>query len=426
MNVAITPSAFSLPGAFSFEGDPADKRRQKKINDIVTMCLVIIAFVATMWLLQELSGFLVPLVFAVFLAFLMEPVLRCIVLAPQRCCRRARRARRHDDQCRLGFLETRGPMWLQSAWDFIGVALCFALIVLILGIPIVGSYQAISTFDWKDYADVDKVDQMQKALNAIGINNKTWDFGKLVADHESQVMDVASATIGVGSDIVLTLLLFIFSLAATLPGIHQGRPTPPVRDLMRRYLVWKSVATLIITLAVVLTLCAMKVPLVPVCAMLTFILNFIPNVGSFFAILAPLPLVYFKKHSTTADLVLAGLVPFCIHNVLGCLLEPQLMAQGLELNSLVVVMALTFWGCVWGIPGAVLSVPITCAIKLTLRDAENQNYLVKELRSRLEDPLGPGAESFVAAAPLAGMPQSPLPRVESELSTPLRGDSGAP
>merc|ERR1719221_19274 len=136
---------------------------------------------------------------------------------------------------------------------------------MILGTPIVGSYQAISTFDWKNYADKRKVGQVQDALNAIGINNRTWDFGKLVADHESQFANVASATINVTSDIVLTLLLFIFALAATLPGIHQGRPTPPVRDLMRRYLVCKAVATLIITFAVVVTLWALRVPLLPVC-----------------------------------------------------------------------------------------------------------------------------------------------------------------
>merc|ERR1712079_483938 len=36
-----------------------------------------------------------------------------------------------------------------------------------------------------------------------------------------------------------------------------------------------------------------------------------------------------------------------------------------------VVVALTFWGSIWGIAGAVLSVPVTCAIKLLLEEVDH-------------------------------------------------------
>jgi predicted PurR-regulated permease PerM len=264
------------------------------------------------------------------------------------------------------------------------------LLVLALGGPILGSYQAVANFDWKDFANETKVDNIKDALASIGIDNRTWNVGKVIADHEGQVMSVASATIDLASSIVLTLLLFVFSLAATLPGIHMRKPRSPVRDLMRQYLVYKALATFIITFAVVATLGIMGVPLLPVCGILTFVLNFIPNVGSFLAILAPLPLVYLKKGSTNGDVILAGLVPFLIHNMFGCLLEPQLMGRGLDLHPLTVVVSLTFWGCVWGIPGAVLSVPITCALKLALEGVDHPEW-VKELRVRIDDPMGHGS-----------------------------------
>jgi len=61
-------------------------------------------------------------------------------------------------------------------------------------------------------------------------------------------------------------------------------------------------------------------------------------------------------------------VPFLVHQLLGNLIEPKLMAKGLDLHPLTVVVALTFWGTVWNLSGAVLSVPITCAIRLWLEE----------------------------------------------------------
>lgn len=44
---------------------------------------------------------------------------------------------------------------------------------------------------------------------------------------------------------------------------------------------------------------------------------------------------------------------------MGNVLEPALMGRSLDLNTLDVIVSLTFWSYLWGIPGAFLSVPIT-------------------------------------------------------------------
>ena len=69
-----------------------------------------------------------------------------------------------------------------------------------------------------------------------------------------------------------------------------------------------------------------------------------------------------------SDLVLVVVVPFSIHNSLGCCIEPLLFAHGLELDALILTIALIFWSSVWGVPGAVLCVPITSIVHLALRD----------------------------------------------------------
>jgi predicted PurR-regulated permease PerM len=55
-----------------------------------------------------------------------------------------------------------------------------------------------------------------------------------------------------------------------------------------------------------------------------------------------------------------GAVQFIIGNVI----EPAFMGKSLNLSSFMIVLSLTFWGLVWGIPGMFLSVPIMVVIAI--------------------------------------------------------------
>jgi len=90
---------------------------------------------------------------------------------------------------------------------------------------------------------------------------------------------------------------------------------------------------------------------------MTFVLNFIPNVGSIIATL----LIAIVAHvqlgdATTTGLIfgIAGIVQF----VNGNIIDPSLMGRALRLSSFGIIISLAFWGAVWGIPGMFLSVPI--------------------------------------------------------------------
>jgi predicted PurR-regulated permease PerM len=53
-----------------------------------------------------------------------------------------------------------------------------------------------------------------------------------------------------------------------------------------------------------------------------------------------------------------------IDTVIGNVLEPKMMGQGLGLSPLVVLFSLIFWGWLWGIPGMILAVPLMAVIKI--------------------------------------------------------------
>jgi AI-2 transport protein TqsA len=96
-------------------------------------------------------------------------------------------------------------------------------------------------------------------------------------------------------------------------------------------------------------------------AVLTFALNFIPSIGSFVAVLFPAAVSLVQFDSFTPFLIIligCGSVQVAIGNFL----DPALLGRSLNLSTLMVILALTFWTAVWGIPGAFLSVPLTVCL----------------------------------------------------------------
>ncbi len=98
---------------------------------------------------------------------------------------------------------------------------------------------------------------------------------------------------------------------------------------------------------------------------LTFALNYIPNIGSMLATLPPVCIALFQFGSLGKALAV-GAVLTMVQMVIGNFFEPKLMGRGLNLSPLVVLFALIFWGWLWGMVGMFLAVPLTAAIKIAM------------------------------------------------------------
>lgn len=93
-------------------------------------------------------------------------------------------------------------------------------------------------------------------------------------------------------------------------------------------------------------------------ALLIFFLNYIPNIGAIIATAFPaaLALIQFKSWWPFVE-VTSGIV--AIQFAVGNFLEPRLLGKSLNLSPLVILIALSLWGAIWGILGMFLAVPIT-------------------------------------------------------------------
>jgi AI-2 transport protein TqsA len=61
------------------------------------------------------------------------------------------------------------------------------------------------------------------------------------------------------------------------------------------------------------------------------------------------------------------------------LIEPRLAGQRLDLRPLVIILALAFWGTLWGIVGMILAVPLVVVIKTILEQAPATRPLARML-----------------------------------------------
>jgi AI-2 transport protein TqsA len=98
-------------------------------------------------------------------------------------------------------------------------------------------------------------------------------------------------------------------------------------------------------------------------AILIFMLNFIPTLGSIVATIFPslLALVQFETLGPFVATVIAlSSIQICIGN----LLEPRLMGNSLNISPIVILLSLGLWGQIWDIPGMFLCVPITAIIMI--------------------------------------------------------------
>ena len=106
---------------------------------------------------------------------------------------------------------------------------------------------------------------------------------------------------------------------------------------------------------------------------LAFLLLYIPHVGSILAGIPAVSLTLVQFGPGRAALVAAGYV--AVNFILGNVVEPKLMGKKLSLSTLVVFLSLVFWGRMLGLPGAVLCIPLTLALKFAAESHTGTRWL---------------------------------------------------
>ena len=351
--------------------------------------------------LQELQAVLIPLVLAVLLSFIFQPIV-------------------------LFLKSKRFPTWLALIAVIIVASAVLGLVVWVVYSNIqlvVSDFSGIAErFESRIKPVIDQIELWLSGMAAVlnipleqGLVRQLLDSLLEVQVVSSVVADVVS----IAGTTALVLLFMMFILAGAGQLEHKvSKAYPPemaqqivaamnnISSQVRQYLVAKTIVSAGTGLLIFGVLWITGVKYAVFWGFLAFVLNFVPNIGSIVAVILPSLWAFFEFSEPWTPLLAMGLM-WLVQGVMGNVVDPKLMAFSLNLSSLLVLISLLFWGWLWGIVGIVLAVPLTSTIKIICENIESLRPIAvlmgsAENRQRRKSPGAVQAETVaVDAGPAA-------------------------
>ena len=307
---------------------------------IQTFCLLILAAVALGAALHWLSPVMVPFMLAFFLTVVLTPVVEALH-------RRLRLPR--------------------------VLALVVTGTIGVVGLALLGGLVAQSVQELTANADV-----YQAKFASLEAEFRASRLAELLRIDASPggvdpspevVQGFLTATVnmllGVLSQGVLVLIFMLFLVSGRA---HSGT----LGDVERRikgYVTTKLVVSAVTGVLTWLVLVLLGIEMALVFGLFAFLFNFVPSVGSIIATLLPLPIVLGGDYGV-AQQIGAIALPGAVQFTVGNLLEPRLLGESMDLHPVTILLALIFWGMIWGFAGALLATPITAVVRILLDKIE--------------------------------------------------------
>lgn len=227
--------------------------------------------------------------------------------------------------------------------------------------------------DGTGQADETPVAQGSEALRDL-VNQAGSVAGSWVAGAASGLAQNILAAIGtfIAATIIVVFMVLLAlgetslwtrKLHSLWPGAGERNWRQGIEVLsvkLRQFLLMRLAMGALSATLYVVWLYLFEVRLLPVWAILTLLLSFIPNLGSVLSGVLPTLYALVTKDFQTALLIGGGL--FAIEQIVGNFVDPRLQGRQIAISPLVVLAAILVWGWLWGIAGALLAVPMTIAI----------------------------------------------------------------
>ena len=248
----------------------------------------------------------------------------------------------------------------------------------------------------KMFPRIARISQAAAAVNNLGATEEEKKKTPTVEIKDSRGTSsilnwTGTLLVGIGETLVLVYLLlasgdlFLQKLVRVMPTLHDKKRaveiSHEIQQNISNYLF--SVSLINIGLGIVVSggLYFMGVPNAAMWGMLVAVLNFVPYFGPVGGVL-----LLATVGLLTFDTLWQGLLPpawyLMLHLLEANLITPVLLGRRFTLNPVVIFVSLIFWTWLWGVPGALLSVPILVSIKAVC-DRVPAMSPVSELLSRL-------------------------------------------
>jgi AI-2 transport protein TqsA len=325
-------------------------------NRIITGSLFIIATIAVSFILNFAQPFLVPLVLALLIRILIDPII--------------------DYQ--IDFLHIHRVV-------AVFVSLCLIVFLFIIFIPFIGS----SVITFLQSAD----DYNNKVLILIDLGISKLKEFNIEIDRETirnslnelPLLDWASTVLSNSANFISKFVLVVIMTLFLLLGKKSKNTSPVWNDIIghvKKYIFTKFITSSITGISAGLIYWFLGLELAFIFGSLTFILNFIPVVGSIIAVLLPIPIAILQYPDVSSVLLIIFL-PAIIHQIIGNIVEPKIFGDAFGLHPITIILSLIFWGMIWGVIGVLLAAPLTAIIRVSFERFDSTRQIARLLEGKV-------------------------------------------
>ena len=201
----------------------------------------------------------------------------------------------------------------------------------------------------------------------------------------NSAMDYIAQTLKALGEMLTNSMMIVFTVAFMLMDLSRmGQRLKESKDAgfqsfvegsnsIKHFILLKTIISAVTGAVVMFALKLVGLDYAILWGVVAFLLNYIPNIGSIIAAI-PAVLMALVQFDPSTALMVAGIYVL-INVIIGNVIEPYVMGEGLGLSTLVVFLSLIFWGWLLGPVGMLLSVPLTILVKIALDAREETRWM---------------------------------------------------
>ncbi|MDV7084727.1 AI-2E family transporter [Rhodococcus opacus] len=290
------------------------------------------------------------------------------------------------------------PGWLAT----IAAILVVNGIILVLVLSLAVSVAQLATL-LPEYADdfTTLIDSAQNFLNSHGVNSADAQTLLSQVDYSKVfglVEGILQSMLGIFSNLLFILALLLFmAVDGSTYGSRMRIVTGMRPDIAtalsafsvgtRKYLIVSTVFGLIVAVIDTGALWALGIPLPVLWGLLSFITNYIPNVGFVLGLVPPALLALLQGGP---ELMLVVIVLYSVINVIiQSVIQPKFVGDAVGLSVTFTFLSLVLWTWILGPLGAILAIPLTLMAKALLIDIDPSTRWVNTILSSAPAPPAP-------------------------------------
>jgi len=323
-------------------------KTQKKQNDIYkkinTASLALIAIVIATVALIYTKPFVMPLIISLMIYMIIASAMRFM-----------------SNKFKM-------PRIFAASITFVFVAAAFVLLVILIS-------NSISSFIADAYIYEHKISQTLAWLTTTAeqygfqLNFSSLYNAAISLNIFDLVKNMGLSMVSIISYAALCFIFLIFfflgEASFNMGNKRNLRIVHEIQNKISYYIIVKILISVVTAFVFWLVLAVFGVELALIFALIVFILNFIPNIGSIVATILPLPVMFLQFGLGPKFFIVLGLLIF-VQFTFGNIAEPKVLGDGVDLHPIFILCALVFWTLVWGVAGAFLAIPLMVAIKIVL------------------------------------------------------------